>query len=121
MIDGRAVAAMKPGAFLVNAARGPIVDTEAVLAGLKSGRLGGVGLDVLPKEPLDLGDPLIAAWHANEPWIRGRVLLSPHAAFYSTASFVDQRRKSIETALQYLRDGILVNCVNAALLRRNER
>jgi phosphoglycerate dehydrogenase-like enzyme len=121
MIDDRAVAAMKEGAFLVNAARGPIVETGAVLAGLKSGRLGGVGLDVLPKEPLDLGDPLIAAWHANEPWIRGRVLLSPHAAFYSTASFVDQRRKSIETALQYLRDGILVNCVNAALLRRNER
>ncbi|HZS82670.1 MAG TPA: C-terminal binding protein [Stellaceae bacterium] len=121
MIDDGAVARMKEGALLINAARGPIVDTAAVLAGLKTGRIGGVGLDVLPKEPLDLADPLIAAWHADEPWIRGRVLLSPHAAFYSAASFADQRRKSIETALRYLRDGILVNCVNAEFLRRNEQ
>jgi phosphoglycerate dehydrogenase-like enzyme len=121
MIDAAAVAQMKEGALLINAARGPIVDTSAVLGGLQSGRLGGVGLDVLPHEPLDLADPLIAAWHADEPWIRGRVILSPHAAFYSAASLADQRRKSIETAIRFLRDGILVNCVNANFLRRNER
>jgi phosphoglycerate dehydrogenase-like enzyme len=121
MIDAPAVAAMKEGAILINAARGPIVDTAAVLDGLRSGRIAGVGLDVLPKEPLDLSDPLVAAWHANQPWIRGRVILSPHAAFYSTASFADQRRKSIETALRYLRDGTLVNCVNAVDLQRNSR
>jgi lactate dehydrogenase-like 2-hydroxyacid dehydrogenase len=121
MINAQTIAQMKRGAFLINAARGPIVDTAAVLAGLKSGQLGGVGLDVLPKEPLDLADPFIAAWHANEDWIRGRVLLSPHAAFYSAASFVDQRQKSVMTALRYLRDGTLLNCVNAEFLRRNER
>jgi phosphoglycerate dehydrogenase-like enzyme len=121
MIDAHAVSQMRPGTLLINAARGPIVDTAAVLDGLKSGRIGGVGLDVLPKEPIDLGDPLVAAWHADEPWIRGRVLLSPHAAFYSAASFEDQRRKSIETALHYLRDGIVRNCVNAEYLKRNER
>ncbi|MBV9522648.1 MAG: C-terminal binding protein [Alphaproteobacteria bacterium] len=121
MIDATAIGQMKEGALLINAARGPIVDTAAVLDGLKSGRLGGVGLDVLPKEPLDLADPLIAAWHADEPWIKGRVILSPHAAFYSAASFVDQRRKSIETAWRYLREGVLLNCVNTASLRRNER
>jgi lactate dehydrogenase-like 2-hydroxyacid dehydrogenase len=120
MINPATIAQMKPGALLINAARGPIVDTAAVLDGLKSGQLGGVGLDVLPKEPLDLADPFIAAWHANEDWIKGRVLLSPHAAFYSAASFVDQREKSVTTALRYLRDGILLNCVNAQFLRRNE-
>ncbi len=121
MINVQTIAQMKRGALLINAARGPIVDTSAVLDGLKSGQLGGVGLDVLPKEPLDLADPFIAAWHANEDWIKGRVLLSPHAAFYSAASFVDQREKSVMTALRYLRDGTLVNCVNAEFLRRNER
>lgn len=121
MINPQTIAQMKQGALFINAARGPIVDTAAVLDGLRSGRLGGVGLDVLPKEPLDLADPFIAAWHANEDWIKGRVLLSPHAAFYSAASFVDQRQKSVMTALRYLRDGTLLNCVNAEFLHRNER
>ena len=121
MIDARTVAQMKPGVLLINAARGPIVDTAAVCEGVRSGKIAGVGLDVLPKEPIDLSDPLIAAWHADESWIYGRVILSPHAAFYSEASFEDQRRKSIETAVQYLRDGLLRNCVNAQYLKRNER
>ncbi|HZN26187.1 MAG TPA: C-terminal binding protein [Burkholderiales bacterium] len=117
MINARAVAAMKPGAFLINTARGPICDTGALLEGLKSGKLGAVGLDVLPKEPGTLDDPLVAAWHANEPWIRGRMLLNPHAGFYSPDSFVDLRRKSMETAYFYLRDGKLTNCVNAEFLK----
>jgi lactate dehydrogenase-like 2-hydroxyacid dehydrogenase len=121
MINARSVEQMRPGTLLINAARGPIVDTASVLDGLRSGRIGGVGLDVLPKEPLDLSDPLVAAWHKDEEWIRGRVLLSPHSAFYSAAAFEDQRRKSIETALLYLRDGIVRNCVNAEYLKRNER
>ncbi len=59
---------------------------------------------------------LVAAWLANEPWIRGRVLLNPHAAFYSPDSYVDQRTKGAQTALYYLRDGTLVNCVNGEYL-----
>jgi lactate dehydrogenase-like 2-hydroxyacid dehydrogenase len=118
MINDAAVAAVKPGACLINTARGEICDTGALLAGLKSGKLAAVGLDVLPSEPLKLDDPLVAAWHANEPWIRGRVLLNPHAAFYSPDSLVDLRRKAIETAYHYLRDGKLVNCVNAEYLKR---
>ena len=118
MINDAAVAAVKPGACLINTARGEICDTAALLAGLKSGKLAAVGLDVLPSEPLKLDDPLVAAWHANEPWIRGRVLLNPHAAFYSPDSLVDLRRKAIETAYHYLRDGKLVNCVNAEYLKK---
>jgi phosphoglycerate dehydrogenase-like enzyme len=60
---------------------------------------------------------LVAAWQANEPWIRGRALLGPHAGFYSPDSFVDLRRKAIETAWYYLRDGKLTNCVNAEFLK----
>ena len=116
MINESAVAAMKPGAYVINTARGPICDTAALLAGLKSGKLAAVGLDVLPREPAATDDPLVAAWQANEPWIRGRVLLNPHAGFYNPDSLVDLRRKSIETAYDYLRDGTLANCVNAEYL-----
>jgi lactate dehydrogenase-like 2-hydroxyacid dehydrogenase len=117
MINADAVAAMKPGAYVINTARGPICDTAALLAGLKSGKLLAVGLDVLPKEPGGLDDPLVAAWHANEPWIRGRVILGPHAAFFSPDSFSDLRRKCAETVIEYLRDGKLANCVNAEFLK----
>jgi phosphoglycerate dehydrogenase-like enzyme len=117
MIDASALAAMKPGAYLINTARGPICDTAALLEGLKSGKLGAVGLDVLPKEPGSADDPLIRAWQADEPWIRGRVLINPHAAFYSPDSLVDLRRKAIETAWFYLTEGTLTNCVNQAYLR----
>jgi len=117
LFDARAVAAMKPGAYLINTARGAICDTAALLDGLKSSRLAAVGLDVLPEEPPHLDDPLVAAWHANEPWIRGRVLLNPHTGFYSPDSLVDLRRKAIETAHFYLCDGTLANCVNLDWLK----
>jgi phosphoglycerate dehydrogenase-like enzyme len=118
MIDAAAVAAMKPGAYVLNTARGPICDTAALLEGLKNGKLSAIGLDVLPKEPGSGADPLVAAWQANEPWLRGRVLLGPHAGWFSPSSFVDLRRKAIETAFFYLRDGRLANCVNAEFLKR---
>ncbi|HEY0337425.1 MAG TPA: C-terminal binding protein [Burkholderiales bacterium] len=117
LINASAVASMKAGAYLINTARGPICDTGALLDGLKSGKLAAVGLDVVPKEPATLDDPLVAAWKANEPWLRGRMLLNPHSGFYSPDSFVDLRTKAIETAYFYLRDGKLENCVNAEYLR----
>ena len=117
MINADAVAAMKQGAYVINTARGPICDTAALLAGLKSGKLSAVGLDVLPKEPGGTEDPLVAAWHANEPWIRGRVILGPHAAFFSPDAFVDLRNKCAETVISYLRDGKLQNCVNLDYLK----
>jgi len=117
LISAAAVAAMKPGAHLICNARGPICDTAALLEGLRSGKLAAVGLDVLPKEPATPDDPLVAAWQANEPWIRGRVLLNPHVGFYSPDAFVDLRRKAVETAYDYLRDGKLANCVNAEYLK----
>jgi lactate dehydrogenase-like 2-hydroxyacid dehydrogenase len=118
MINAQAVAAMKPGAYLINTARGPICDTRALLDGLKNGKPLAVGLDVLPKEPASPDDPLVAAWQANEPWLRDRMLLNPHTGFYSPDAFVDLRRKAMETAYYYLRDGKLDNCVNAEYLQQ---
>jgi len=117
MINAQTVAMIKPGAYLINTSRGPVCDTAALLEGLRSGRLLAVGLDVLPQEPGQADDPLVAAWRADEPWIHGRVLLNPHAAFYSPDAYVDQRTKAVQTAYFYLRDGALVNCVNAEYLK----
>jgi D-3-phosphoglycerate dehydrogenase/C-terminal binding protein len=56
------------------------------------------------------------AHSANEPWLAGRFLLSPHAAFYSEAGMADLRRKPLQTVVAYLTEGKLRNCVNGALL-----
>jgi phosphoglycerate dehydrogenase-like enzyme len=117
MIYADTVSKIKPGAYLICTARGPICDTAALLEGLKSNRLLAVGLDVLPNEPATLADPLVKAWHTNEPWIRGRVLMGPHAGFYSPDSLVDLRTKAAQTACLYLKDNKLINCVNAEFLK----
>ncbi len=116
LVGADALAAAKPGLILVNTARGPIVDLDALADALASGRVAGAGLDVLPREPADPGHPLIAAWRAREAWLDGRLVLTPHAAFYSPAAMEDLRRKSIEVVVTYLRDGRLTNCVNRSML-----
>jgi D-3-phosphoglycerate dehydrogenase len=116
MLGGSAFGAAKPGLILVNTARGPIVDFDALASALKSGVLAGAALDVLPKEPVDTAHPLLRAWKDREKWLDGRLVLTPHAAFYSPDSMVDLRVKSVEVALNYLRGGRLSNCVNREYL-----
>ncbi len=112
LIDRDAVGKMKPGAFLVNTSRGPVVELDAVLSGLRSGRLGGAGLDVFPVEPPTGNEPLLKALQDNDPALSGRLIVSPHSAFYSPSSLEDLRRKSAETACDYLFAGRLRDCVN---------
>jgi lactate dehydrogenase-like 2-hydroxyacid dehydrogenase len=116
MLGEAAFAAAKRGLIVVNTARGPIDDLDALGKAIKDGRVGGAGLDVLPAEPAEADHPLIAAWLRGEPWIEGRLVLSPHAAFYSPSSIEDLRRKSVEVVLDYLRHGRLANCVNGSYL-----
>ena len=113
MVGATAFANAKPGVIVVNTARGPIIDFDALHDALRSGRVGGAGLDVLPEEPANPAHPLIAAWHKREAWLDGRLTLTPHAAFYSAAAQKDLRLKSVEVAVTYIRDGRLMNCVNA--------
>jgi len=103
----------------VNTARGPLVDIDALHDALKSGRIAGAALDVLPLEPPRPLHKLFAALQAGEGWIKDRLILTPHAAFYSPPANIDIRRKAAEVMLTYLRDGRLTNCVNAHLLRKN--
>ncbi|MFO7705790.1 MAG: NAD(P)-dependent oxidoreductase, partial [Halopseudomonas sp.] len=71
LFDQRAFAAMKPGARLINVGRGPIVQTDALLAALQSGQLAGAALDVFEQEPLPEGHPL---------WDQPNVMISAHMA-----------------------------------------
>lgn len=118
LIDDETVSRMKPGAVLINTSRGGTMDLDAVERGLRSGRLGAAALDVLPNEPFDPSHPLLAAWRAGEPWLEGRLLLTPHAAFYTPESLADMRRLSAFTVVDYLRHGRLRSCVNLDALRR---
>ncbi len=86
LINAQTLAAMRPGSYLVNTARGPIVDQNALLAALDSGHIAGAGLDVVEREPLD-NDQL-----RRHP----RVLLTPHSAFYSVEGFVELRTKAAQ-------------------------
>lgn len=110
------LAKAKPGLIVVNTARGPIVDLDALAEALRDGRVAGAGLDVLPQEPADPTHPLIAAWKAGEPWVRDRLVITPHAAFYSPSALDDMQRKAIEVIVTYLREGTLMNCVNQEYL-----
>jgi lactate dehydrogenase-like 2-hydroxyacid dehydrogenase len=107
LFDDTAVAALKPGAILVNTARGGITDLDAIERGLRSGRIGAAGLDVLPQEPPDQAHPLIKAWRAKEPWLEGRLVITPHAAFFTPESLVDMRRLAALTVHEFLTEGTL--------------
>lgn len=116
MIDEAALAAIRPDALLINTARGGLVDLGALEAALREGRLAGAGLDVLPEEPPDPEHPLIQAFRRREPGLDGRLLLTPHVAWFSPAGRADLRRKSAETVRDYLLAGRLRNCVNQRFL-----
>ena len=117
MVDAAALAVAKPGLVLVNTARGPILDLDAVHRALEDGRLGGVGLDVLPVEPPDYDHPLLRAWAADEAWLDGRLIVTPHAAFFSPEGLLDMRRLAIDNVTAYCRHGTLRACVNRGALR----
>jgi phosphoglycerate dehydrogenase-like enzyme len=86
------------GAVVVNTARGPIIDIDALATLLKSRHLAGVGLDVVPVEPpVEPVPELMRAYRAREPWTLGRLIITPHSAFFTPEAWEDIRVKSAET------------------------
>lgn len=96
MVDASLLGRMKAGSVLVNTSRGAVVDIDALLAELDSGRLDGAALDVLPVEP-----PAADARIVQHP----RVLLTPHAAFYSAVAGEELRRKAAQNLIDWKRNG----------------
>ena len=80
IIDAKMLAAMKPGAFLINLARGGIVDEPALIEALQQRRIGGAAIDVFVQEPLPVDHPF---------WVMDNVILSPHIGAFN-ADYVSQ-------------------------------
>ncbi|HET6469753.1 MAG TPA: hydroxyacid dehydrogenase [Geminicoccaceae bacterium] len=106
IIDGGALGRMKPGAILINTARGGLVDEAALVRALVDGRLRGAGLDVFEHEPPAADDPLLRA---------PNLLLSPHSAGVTGAAAIRMGRESVLNLLAAfdgrLDPGLVVNGV----------
>jgi len=84
---------VKPTAYLINAARGPLVDEAALLNAVRNGQLAGAALDVLSTEPAGLDNPLL---HEE------RILITPHSAWYSEEAKIEMRTRAAEEVVRVL-------------------
>jgi phosphoglycerate dehydrogenase-like enzyme len=105
-------AALPRGAIFINTARGGCYDLDELHNAMKDGHVRGAGLDVFPDEPPNPRHPLIAAWKEQDPWLAGRLIITPHAAFWNRDSYTEMRRKAAEEALRVLNGQQPLNCVN---------
>lgn len=101
---------MKPTAYLINTARGPIIDEAALANALDRGQLAGAALDVMEQEPPS-GSPLFG---------RDNVIVTPHTSFYSEESLVDLQTKAAEEVVRVLNGQAPRNPVNPEVLKRSE-
>ncbi len=90
LIDAPALASMKAGSILLNAARGGIIDEAALILSLEAGHLHGAGLDVFAREPLPADDPLLA---------REDIVFSPHCAALTAECLVDMGKATVRNVL----------------------
>jgi len=112
MVDAAAIAKMPRGSYLVNSARGAVVDTTAIPDAIASGHLAGAGIDVLPTEPPAADDPCIRAWRDPSHPAFHRVIVNPHSAFYAEEGLLDMRVKGAQACKKALLGQPLVNVVN---------
>lgn len=103
---------MRPGSILINTSRGGVIDPLAILKGIEDGRLMGAGIDVLEQEPPDPEHPLIQAWRDPNHPAHERLILTPHAAFYSEEGLGDMRRKGAQNVRRMLLGEPCRNVIN---------
>jgi phosphoglycerate dehydrogenase-like enzyme len=109
MLSDKQFELMKPGAFLINTARGPIVDETALVRALDSGKIAGAALDVFEKEPLAADSPLTKM---------DQVILTSHSIAWTEELFRDMGRLDCEGALAIHRGDVPANVVNQDVLSR---
>lgn len=112
LIDRDRIAQMGPGSYLVNIARGPIVDTIALADALREGHLGGAGLDVFETEPIEPDHPLLEL---------DNVILSPHAVAYTTTAFLGLGGTATTNVLKVAHGQRPLHIANPAALERPGR
>jgi len=107
-IGEKEIALMKPSAFLINTARGAIVDIEALIEALKEGKIAGAGLDVFKKEPVDPNDPILNL---------DNIVITPHSAGQTPEVLDKGLNMAVENVANFLA-GRLTNLVNTPLKPR---
>jgi D-3-phosphoglycerate dehydrogenase len=101
------ISRMRPGAIVVNTARGGIVDVDALVRALRSGAVGGAGIDCHEDEPLPVGHPLTTF---------DNVVLTPHLAWYTEESYGELKRRTIENVVEVLAGRTPRNILNPEVL-----
>jgi D-3-phosphoglycerate dehydrogenase / 2-oxoglutarate reductase len=96
LFNAQAFDRVKKGAYIINTARGPLLDEAALVAALDSGRLGGAALDVVATEPLSKDSPLLG---------RANVILTPHTGFYSAEALDELQTKCASDVASVLSGG----------------
>ena len=100
---------MKPTAFLINTARGAIVDQSALTMALQQGRLAGAGLDVFETEPPDQGDPLLGL---------GNVIVTPHALCWTDQCFAGIGAADVASVLSIRSGQVPAGLLNVPVTRQ---
>jgi len=111
-INAQSLAWLPQGSYLVNTSRGAVVDTSIIPDAISSGQLAGAALDVLPHEPPPDDDPVIRAWRDPNHPAHHRLIVNPHAAFYTEQGFLDMRTKGATAIRRALTGQPLRNVVN---------
>ncbi len=107
LLNAERLARIKPGAFVINTARGALIDQQALLQALQDGRVSGAGLDVFVPEHLPAGHPLLA---------QPGVIATPHTAFYSEEAVLELERLAAQNVADILSGKRPVDVVNPEVL-----
>jgi len=112
LIGERELRLLPHNAIVINTARGPILDIDALERVMRDGHVAAAGLDVLPVEPPAEPIPaLLRAYRDREEWLNGRLIITPHIAFHTPQAWDDIRRKSAETMRDVLVEGLDTNVI----------
>lgn len=103
MINEKSIAKMKDGVIIINTARGPLIDHAALVVALKSGKVGGAGLDVLQSEPPSPDDPVFSF---------DNVVLTPHIAYYTSEAIGRLEMSAVGHAIDILQGKMPKNTIN---------
>lgn len=109
LMNAERLGLMKPSAYLINVARGPIVDQADLTSALTEGRIAGAALDVFEQEPIDPNDPLLSL---------DNVILSPHAICWTDELFLGNGREACRSILDVAAGRVPRHVVNRAVLER---
>ena len=111
LVGEEELSTMRPSAFLVNSARGPVVDEDAVFRAVRDGRLAGAALDVFEREPLPEGSPLHHVSDLN-------MILTPHIAGVTAEASQRAAEMAAECVVRVLSGKPPTSCVNPEVLQR---